>query len=198
MATTSEPGDETPGALRQERTRWYDRGFWGYARFLLRAFWMTAITAMVAISVVNIQSDVDISKRESATLSREADLQKEGRAFALSVICGVTNAIADAGRAVITGGGGPGLNPEFTRNLEALGYPSERERRAAAKQAGQAYAQNITGRVASAADLTEEEAEAVVTGSGTLNCDELLKLSGLDPRLVSRRPKTTNIPPNKK
>jgi hypothetical protein len=100
--------------------------------------------------------------------------QREGRRYAVNVVCGATSAVIDAGRATITGGGvGP---PEFVRNLERLGYPPRRVREAQAQKAAAQYADLIARRVEKVAGATD-----VVRRDGTLDCALLTERARTEP-----------------
>lgn len=104
--------------------------------------------------------------------------QKEGRRFAVDVMCGAVNAVIDGGRATITGGQEVG-SPEFVKNLEALGFPPKNVREKQSKVAAASYAQFIAHRV---------EMESGVHGvviekgpqKGTLDCVRLTRLAKAD------------------
>jgi hypothetical protein len=125
-----------------------------------RDVWLILITGLVAWSLIGIQNTVND--------------QRDGRKYAVNVVCGATSAVIDAGRATITGGGvGP---PEFVRNLEALGYPPKRVREAQAQKAAEQYAELIARRVERVAGARD-----VVKPNGTLDCVRLTELARTEP-----------------
>lgn len=134
------------------------------SRVLLVALVCATVLSVVALIIATIAI---------VNVSDSVDRQAEGRKVAIEVICGVTSGIIEAGRATITGQSSGGMDPEFIRNLEKLGYPPKRQREAAARLAAEAYARSIAERVESEAGV-----EGVVRQNGTLDCLALKRAAG--------------------
>lgn len=107
-------------------------------------------------------------------LSDVVERQRESRRAVDRITCAATSAVIDAGRATITGGA-ESLDPEFARNLEALGYPPLKVRKEQAEQAAHAYAEAIARRVEEATGAT-----GIVNPNGTLDCRALVGLTSGD------------------
>lgn len=103
------------------------------------------------------------------------DRVREGRALAIRVMCGATNATINAGRAQITGGSA-GVPDKLASFLEAHGYPPKGLREKQAKVAANLYAQSISKGVLK---TTGGEARGLVDPTGALRCDKLVAESVL-------------------
>lgn len=102
--------------------------------------------------------------------------QKEGRRFAVDVMCGAVNAVIEGGRATITGGQEVG-SPEFVKNLEALGFPPKKVREKQANEAAAKYAEFIARRVEEESGVSGVVVEEDGPKKGTLDCDKLTRLA---------------------
>lgn len=91
-----------------------------------------------------------------------------GRQSAIAVTCGATNGVIVAGRQIVLGATNPNVPvSRFERNLEALGYPPRRVRRAQAVKAANDYAAQIRASVQRQVDGNAKE---IVRPDGTLDC----------------------------
>lgn len=118
--------------------------------------WLALATGLAAWSLIGTNDRVD--------------QQAEGRAVTIEVTCAVNGAIIDAGRQAI--GGAEIQPPELRRNLERLGLPPEKQRKAASEAAARQYARKI-------AEAVEKQAgvKGIIRENGTIDCDRLLELS---------------------
>lgn len=137
-----------------------DRQHRGWRRLLrenwYRDVWLLLVSLVLLLMVHGVQSRVE--------------RQREGRAIAINVMCGGISSVIEAGRATITGSST--LSPEFERNLERLGYPPERQRKAAARAAAKGYAASIA-----AAVQQESGVRGLVRKDGSLNCERLRQVT---------------------
>lgn len=130
-----------------------------------RDIWLVVISALLLLGYIGQNNVLD-------DVQRVQEEQREGRRAAIQVTCAATSAVIDAGRATITGGA-ESLDPEFAKNLEALGYPPINVRRDQARKAARLYAKAIADKVEAATGV-----EGVVhEKDGTLDCDLLLQLA---------------------
>lgn len=161
------------------RENWYrDVAILGLTAIVAWTAWKTP-EAVKDASDATAASTRAVMRADRATerADRAIKDQVEGRKAAVQIICGVSSAIIDAGRATITGNSA-GLPTQFERNLERLGYPPRHVRRAQARELGRQYAQAIAERVQAVAD---GKAKGIVRKNGTLNCTRLLEVSRVTP-----------------
>lgn len=105
----------------------------------------------------------------------KVESQREGRRVAVDVLCGGLSAVAEAGRATITGST-DSLSPELTAFLERHGYPPLAVREREAEAGGKAYAKLIADAVAKRAKRTD----LVDAKTGALKCERLLEAAQTD------------------
>jgi hypothetical protein len=126
-------------------------------------------------AVVGIESKVDRAEVKATTAEQVAASQRAGRRTAVSITCGATSAIIEAGRATILGGG-RSITPELERNLRRLGYPSRAQREREARRAAEAYSLGIASAIEK-----ESGVQGIVREDGTLDCDRLLVAARAQP-----------------
>lgn len=122
-----------------------------------------AVVAIALIVIVGVSVGWYVVGREST--QRATDIQ-ESRKIATGVMCAFGSALADAGRATISGG--DIQPPVFARNLERLGLPPKSVRVAGAKTAGAAYVTAIVAAVEQQTGI-----KGFVRKDGTLDCAKL-------------------------
>lgn len=99
---------------------------------------------------------------------------QEGRRRAIKINCGISQAIIDAGRNIITGSSGGTSQPsEFEKNLEKLGYPPPEVRKRQAQQAARLYAIQIAKAVE-----RESGVKNLVSPEGNIDCEKILDAGG--------------------
>jgi hypothetical protein len=138
----------TAGRDPRLRTRRDDR------RWVVAYFWMFVVSLVLLVAV----------SRSSDAVSKV----REGRERSQQVVCAVMSAAIDAGRAQILNV--PELPPRLEAALEAQGYPTLGQRRAAAREAARAYAQTMAVAVR---DTLGPEGRGIVRADGTLDCVQL-------------------------
>jgi hypothetical protein len=125
-------------------------------------------------AVVGIENKVNQAEVKATTAKQVADAQRVGRRTAVSITCGATSAIIEAGRATIINGAE--LPPRLERHLTRFGYAPRAQRRRAARATADRYSRGI----AAAIEL-ESGVQGVVRENGTLDCKRLLVVARAEP-----------------
>lgn len=130
---------------------------------------LSVIVGVIAVVAVAVAVTASVRVTRDDTKIRElTTLQKEGRRLALGVNCAALSAIAEAGRETIMAA--TPLPPGVEQLLEAHGFPTPAERRAAAKIAADNYVHRISATVES---QVGRRGDGLVNANGTLNCARL-------------------------
>jgi hypothetical protein len=98
---------------------------------------------------------------------------QSGRRAGTSVVCAALSAVSQAGRDVITAGS-KGPDTPFIRKLERLGYPTQKQRQAAAETAANSYVAGIAMRVE---ESTGGRGVNLVKSDGTIDCQAFMRLA---------------------
>jgi hypothetical protein len=127
---------------------------------------IVGVIAVVAV-VVAVAATVKVA-RDDAKIRELTVVQKQGRRLALGVTCAAVSAVSEAGRATIANA--MPLPPGVEALLVAHGFPSFRERKAAARIASVDYVRRISAKVE---DQVGRKGDHLVNADGTLNCHRL-------------------------
>jgi hypothetical protein len=134
---------------------------------------IVGVIAVVAVSVAvyataRVASDDTKIAIADAKIRELTVVQKQGRRLALGVTCAAVSAVSEAGRATIANA--MPLPPGVEALLVAHGFPSFRERKAAARIASVDYVRRISAKVE---DQVGRKGDHLVNADGTLNCHRL-------------------------
>jgi hypothetical protein len=165
VAEIGGPDRPAPEAAQWKHRLW--QADWAWRRIV-----PVIAVAMAAFAVISNGHKVDKAEFKATRAQQGIAAQITGRRVAIRVLCGFANGVANAGRNVIASGDvGP---PTFKRNLQRLGLPPDKVRRAAAQQSAKNYVESLTNSVVQQSGASGKN---LVRKDGTLDCAVLQQKS---------------------